>query len=81
MASINWERAYSLLRDADYRVNEIADLAGVSRQTLNRVERGEAPTHEPGYAGGSQVLAAIKDELHAGKLTREQVQQLKDPIG
>lgn len=75
---INWPHAYALLRELGHTDNEVAQLAKVARPTINRVLNGTYPhNHEPGYSGGSRVLAVIREARDSNLLTPEQLKLLR----
>jgi hypothetical protein len=69
---INWSRAYQGLALAGYNDDQIAELAGLSRGTVNRVRNEDYDhPHEPGHAGGQRVISAINDALRLGLLEED----------
>ena len=66
---INWASAYAGLSRAGYTDQQISELAGVNRSVINKVRNGQYEfRHEPRYAGGVRVLAALAECAKLGYL-------------
>lgn len=59
---MDWQLVYKQLAEAGYNDAEIAKLAGVSRNVVNRVRNGKYRhrTHEPGFEGGKRLVEALE---------------------
>lgn len=58
---IDWAAAYNRLYHAGYTDGQIAELAGTTRVTINRVRNGTwGFKHELSYSGGNRILDAIQ---------------------
>lgn len=78
---VNWQVAYTILRELGHTDGDIANLARVSRPVVNRVLKGEYPhAHEPGYSGGCRVIKSIKQARDSGLVTDEQIKELQRPV-
>lgn len=77
---VNWQRAYRALSRAGFTDAQIGELAGISRNTINRVRNGTYPhdKHDPGFDGGKRVLDTLTDCVRQGVFDHDPMAETDD---
>lgn len=75
---IDWRGCYILLARLKMRDKEIAELAGTTRVTVNRVRNHEhhAAGHSLSFDGGMRVLKTLRAAQRDGKLSAEDLESV-----